>query len=562
MNEPRAWSAGLPALGGVGTASALAKFYQAAIGSIPSPLPVRLRQALATPQSSGDDRVLLRPTVFTCGAQQDPLDDDGRKLRHIYGPSISAFGHPGAGGSHGFGDPETGISFAYVMNQMNLNVMPGVKCVEMVDALFSESETAGSLERLPELVLVGEGEHERRSAARWCGGCRRGGRFPRPSACSAAAGKRARWGLPSREWKILSVSVPVKRLLASCWIGVLVSAASFSRRLTTSGWLDVPWVRVGPAPSLTLPCLAASMPGSVGGVGDVEADADIGLQAVGRHHRAVAADFLLHGIEADEREGGFSFAGGDAFHHLGDDVAADPVVEGAADDAAVREFHRPVLIDNTKLKLGQRQSKLFTPFRAILNALIDTIDFPISVHLLVKHFLHNGACNHDLTLVGAGNLFQPHIGIILILESVSFVGLIRKIFTLLRLLFSQGQGDARTARRPAGLRRALPVDRSTLARSRRCNVVLDGANGMAGHDDRRRSSSACRCDAERCHFEPDGTLPALRAEPAARGEPRVHHRARCARAAPTSASPGTATPTAASSSTTPASSCPATSSPR
>lgn len=138
MNESRAWAAGLPALGGVGTASALAKFYQVAIGSIPGPLSARLRQALATPCSSGDDRVLLRPTVFTCGAQQDPLDGDGRKIRKVYGPSVSAFGHPGAGGSHAFGDPETGISFAYVMNQMNLSVMPGLKCVDMVDALFSE----------------------------------------------------------------------------------------------------------------------------------------------------------------------------------------------------------------------------------------------------------------------------------------------------------------------------------------------------------------------------------------------------------------------------------------
>jgi CubicO group peptidase (beta-lactamase class C family) len=138
MNEPAAWVAGLPALGGVGTASALAKFYQAAIGSIESPLPVRVRQALATPRSSGEDRVLLRPTVFTNGAQQDPLDGQGRKVRKIYGPSVSAFGHPGAGGSHGLGDPETGISFAYVMNQMDLSVMPGAKCSEMVEALFSE----------------------------------------------------------------------------------------------------------------------------------------------------------------------------------------------------------------------------------------------------------------------------------------------------------------------------------------------------------------------------------------------------------------------------------------
>ena len=138
MNESRAWSAGLPALGGVGTASALALFYQAAIGSIESPLTPRVRAALAQPVISGFDRVLLRPTVFTCGAQMDPLDEDGQKLRRIYGPSKLAFGHPGAGGSHGMGDPESGVSFAYVMNQMNLSVMPGEKCAEMVDALFSE----------------------------------------------------------------------------------------------------------------------------------------------------------------------------------------------------------------------------------------------------------------------------------------------------------------------------------------------------------------------------------------------------------------------------------------
>lgn len=138
MNDPRAWSACLPALGGVGTASALAKFYQAVIGTFASPLPLRVRQALAMPRSAAEDRVLLRPTVFTCGAQLDPLDGAGRKRRRIYGPSLSAFGHPGAGGSHALGDPETGISFAYVMNQMDLSVMPGVKCVEMVNALFAE----------------------------------------------------------------------------------------------------------------------------------------------------------------------------------------------------------------------------------------------------------------------------------------------------------------------------------------------------------------------------------------------------------------------------------------
>ncbi len=138
MNDPRAWSAGLPAMGGVGTASALAKFYQAAIGAIESPLPPAVRRALATLRVSGPDRVLLKPTAFTCGCQRDPLDGHGRKTRRLYGPSPEAFGHPGAGGSHAFGDPSLGISFAYVMNQMELSVMPGEKCRDLILALYGE----------------------------------------------------------------------------------------------------------------------------------------------------------------------------------------------------------------------------------------------------------------------------------------------------------------------------------------------------------------------------------------------------------------------------------------
>jgi len=137
MNDSKAWAAGLPAMGGVGTASALAKFYQALIGAIPGPFSANVLRALATTQSSSEDKVLLKPTVFTCGAQRDP-EEAGKKLRQLYGPSLTAFGHPGAGGSHAFGDPETGISFAYTMNQMELSVMPGEKCVRLIQALFSE----------------------------------------------------------------------------------------------------------------------------------------------------------------------------------------------------------------------------------------------------------------------------------------------------------------------------------------------------------------------------------------------------------------------------------------
>jgi CubicO group peptidase (beta-lactamase class C family) len=139
MNEPKAWAAALSAMGGVGTARGLAKFYQFAIGAMDGPFPAGVRKALAGLRISGDDKVLLRETAITCGCQKDPLDAAGEKTRKIYGESVGAFGHPGAGGSHGFGDPAGGFSFSYVMNQMELSVMPGERCAGLVER-FSNRE--------------------------------------------------------------------------------------------------------------------------------------------------------------------------------------------------------------------------------------------------------------------------------------------------------------------------------------------------------------------------------------------------------------------------------------
>jgi CubicO group peptidase (beta-lactamase class C family) len=138
MNDPKAWQAGFPAKGGVGTASALAKFYQVAIGVLPGPFGPKVLAALGTRRIQGDDRVLMQPTAFSAGCQMDPLDAAGAKLRHLYGPERDAFGHPGAGGSHAFGDPENGISFAYTMNQMELSVLPGAKSTVMIERLYSD----------------------------------------------------------------------------------------------------------------------------------------------------------------------------------------------------------------------------------------------------------------------------------------------------------------------------------------------------------------------------------------------------------------------------------------
>ena len=79
------------------------------------------------------DRVFQIPTAFSAGF----MKDSEKSERKRFGKSTSAFGHPGAGGSTGFADPENKIGFAYVMNQMEQSVLPNEKSLRLVDAIYS-----------------------------------------------------------------------------------------------------------------------------------------------------------------------------------------------------------------------------------------------------------------------------------------------------------------------------------------------------------------------------------------------------------------------------------------
>lgn len=136
MNKPENWRAGYPAMGGVGSATGLAKFYQAALGLLPgTPFSESVREQFNTRLVNGKDLVFQVPTSFGGGFMMDPVDEDGRRLRHLMGTDNKGFGHPGAGGSHAFGDPATGYSFAYVMNQMEVTVLPGEKIKRMLSGI-------------------------------------------------------------------------------------------------------------------------------------------------------------------------------------------------------------------------------------------------------------------------------------------------------------------------------------------------------------------------------------------------------------------------------------------
>jgi CubicO group peptidase (beta-lactamase class C family) len=136
MNDPQIRAQPNVSFGGIGSASVLAKFYSILANGgefngqiFFSPETI---ERMTTTLSDGPDRVFQIPTAFSAGFMKDSRDS----ARRLFGPSARSFGHPGAGGSHAFADPENKIAFAYVMNQMEQSVLPNEKSLRLVDAIY------------------------------------------------------------------------------------------------------------------------------------------------------------------------------------------------------------------------------------------------------------------------------------------------------------------------------------------------------------------------------------------------------------------------------------------
>lgn len=136
MNLPENRAREFVSFGGIGSAASLGKFYAmlANGGTLQGRrfFSDKTLAEMSTTLASGIDRVFGIPTAFSAGFMKDPPQ---RKPR-IFGPSQLAFGHPGAGGSHAFADPENNLAFAYVMNQMERQILPNEKSLRLVDALY------------------------------------------------------------------------------------------------------------------------------------------------------------------------------------------------------------------------------------------------------------------------------------------------------------------------------------------------------------------------------------------------------------------------------------------
>jgi CubicO group peptidase (beta-lactamase class C family) len=131
----RTWrGAEIPAANGHGTARALARLYGAlaASGAIDG-VRVLEPEAIArchTEESSGRDEVLMMSTRFSTGFMLSQPHDP-------MGPNARTFGHPGAGGSLGFADPDARIGFGYTMNKMGPYILMDPRPRALVEALYA-----------------------------------------------------------------------------------------------------------------------------------------------------------------------------------------------------------------------------------------------------------------------------------------------------------------------------------------------------------------------------------------------------------------------------------------
>lgn len=126
----------IPSANGIGSASAVARLYGAAVagGAALGVTPPVLHEltAFPTPPSGGlRDRVLRVDVVYSLGLAKPASIC-------MFGASEKAFGTPGFGGSFGFADPDTGVGFAYVMNRLGFHLCSDPRELAVRQALFRD----------------------------------------------------------------------------------------------------------------------------------------------------------------------------------------------------------------------------------------------------------------------------------------------------------------------------------------------------------------------------------------------------------------------------------------
>lgn len=130
FNRRDVHAAELPAANAITNARSLATIYAATLGPIGGVQlltdEVRERARTTLTPDGERDLCLLMPTTFGMGFM----------THGMFTPYAGAgsYGHPGAGGSVAFAQPERDLAFAYVMNQMATNLAGDLRAQRLIEA--------------------------------------------------------------------------------------------------------------------------------------------------------------------------------------------------------------------------------------------------------------------------------------------------------------------------------------------------------------------------------------------------------------------------------------------
>jgi CubicO group peptidase (beta-lactamase class C family) len=129
-NTRQLHAAELPSSNGIGDARGLARLYASCIGPIEGhrTLSAETVAGATLERACGTDEVLTTESCFGLGYLL------GRSFGAANPPD--AFGHSGAGGSLAFADPDTGVAFAYVMNDLRFDAESDPRSADLVRAVY------------------------------------------------------------------------------------------------------------------------------------------------------------------------------------------------------------------------------------------------------------------------------------------------------------------------------------------------------------------------------------------------------------------------------------------
>jgi CubicO group peptidase (beta-lactamase class C family) len=124
FNEPEVRAAGVPGAGGIASAGDVAMFYQGLLHD-----DAGVFDAAVLADATGHVRNTLNDPLYNVPANRTlglvVAGDDGQAVVRQFGRSTSprAFGASGVGGQMAWADPETGLSFCYLTNGLDEDVV-------------------------------------------------------------------------------------------------------------------------------------------------------------------------------------------------------------------------------------------------------------------------------------------------------------------------------------------------------------------------------------------------------------------------------------------------------